>query len=66
MKPAKIIAIVAAVLIVAILTAPFWGGCQITNTLCSTWCDIRHFNSTFKSTACKGSCAADKMACLAK
>ena len=66
MKPVKIIAIVLIGLAVAILTAPVWGGCGFNYTLCSSWCEIRHFNSSFKSTACKGSCGADKLSCLAK
>ena len=66
MKRLKLIVIALAILLVAILTAPLWGGCNITYSLCSSWCEIKHFNSSFKSTACKGSCAADKVACLAK
>ncbi|MCW8854446.1 MAG: hypothetical protein OQK76_09420 [Gammaproteobacteria bacterium] len=66
MKPVKIIGIAVVVLIIAILTAPVWGGCGFNYTLCSGWCEIKHFNSSFQSTSCKGGCGAEKLACLAK
>ena len=66
MKLVKIISIAVTVLVVFILTAPVWGGCGFNYTLCSSWCEIRHFNSSFKNTACKGGCGADKLACLSK
>ena len=66
MKPVKLIIILLAVGIVAVLTAPVWGGCDINYKLCSGWCDIRYFNSSFEATVCKGGCGADKLACLAQ
>lgn len=66
MKPAKIVFISIVVLMAAVLSAPLWGGCNFNYQLCTSWCSIRHFNSSFDKIACKGSCSADKLSCLAK
>ncbi len=66
MKPVKIIFIAVFVLMAAVLSAPMWGGCGLNYQLCTTWCEVRHFNSSFEEIACKGGCSADKLSCLAK
>lgn len=66
MKIVKIAAIAVFLLVVAVLTAPMWGGCDFNETICSNWCELRHMNSELKTAACKASCAADKLSCLAK
>ncbi|MCG6975978.1 MAG: hypothetical protein LJE56_06135 [Acidiferrobacterales bacterium] len=66
MKLAKPAVIVALIIAVAVITAPIWGGCDFQYQTCSSWCDIRHFNSDLKKVACKTGCAADKVACLSR
>jgi len=66
MKPGKIIFAAIFILMAAVLSAPLWGGCNLNYQLCSGWCEIRHFNSSFERVSCKGSCSVDKLACLAK
>ena len=66
MKIFKIIFIVIVLLIVAILSAPLWGGCSFNEEICSLWCEARHFDSSLNKTTCKGSCVADKLSCMAK
>ena len=63
MKAFQIILIVLIIIIGGIFTAPYWGGCGMNHKLCEFWCEIRHFGSSFETVACKGSCAADRVAC---
>ena len=62
----KIPLIVAAAMVVAVLTAPLWGGCGFNKQLCHSWCAVRHLGSDLKRIACTASCAADEVSCLAK
>lgn len=62
----KIIALAAIVFMVAVFTAPMWGGCGFNHELCSSWCSVRHMGSDVKAGICKTSCAADKVSCLLK
>lgn len=66
MKTKKILFAGIFIFMAAVLTAPLWGGCGFNYTLCSTWCEIRHMNSSFDAVACKGACSADRLSCLAK
>ncbi len=63
MKTLQIILIILVIIIGGIFTAPYWGGCGINHQLCELWCEIRHFGSSFDKITCKGSCAADRVAC---
>ena len=65
-KVAKISSIVIILFIVAIYTAPSWGGCGMNYKLCSLWCNIKHFNSSFDQVTCKGGCGADRVACMSQ
>ncbi len=62
----KIPLLVSAVLVVAVLTAPAWGGCGFNKRLCNSWCEIRHLGADVNRIACKASCATDELSCLAK
>ncbi len=62
----KIPLIIAAVLVVAVIAAPIWGGCGFNRQLCNSWCEVRHLGSALKKVTCKASCAADEVSCLAK
>ena len=66
--PNRITILIAAValVIVASLSAPTWGGCGFNETLCSGWCEVRHFDSELKQASCRAGCATDKLVCLAK
>ncbi len=66
MKALKYAAIALAVLLITFVTAPLWGGCEFNNTLCQTWCEVRHMNNGFDETTCKASCLADKLSCKTK
>ena len=66
MKPAKMLFIGLFIVMAAVLSAPLWGGCQFNYQLCSGWCNLRYFNFSFDRMTCKGSCSAEKLACLAK
>lgn len=66
MKLIKLVAIIVAVIVVALLAAPLWGGCGVKEDLCSSWCELRHFNSDMERLTCKASCAADKLSCMTK
>ena len=62
----KIPLIVSAALVVAVLTAPVWGGCGFNRQLCNSWCEVRYIGADLKKVACKTSCTADEVSCLAK
>ena len=62
----KIALVVAAILVLAVITAPLWGGCGFNRQLCNSWCVVRHLDSDLRQVACKASCAADEVSCLAK
>ncbi len=62
----KIPLIVSAALVVAVLTAPVWGGCGFNKRLCNSWCEIRHHSSDLNKVTCKTSCIADEVSCRAK
>jgi hypothetical protein len=66
MKIARIAGIAVIIFIVAVFTAPSWGGCGMNHKLCSLWCDIKHINSSFDQVACKGGCGADRIACMSQ
>lgn len=71
MKFVKYGVIAAAILAVAVLTAPYWGGCKLAYQVCTLGCDLRYLGSSgFKADAgrasCKAGCAADRLQCLAK
>lgn len=66
MNKIKLAAIAAVVAVVAILSAPLWGGCNIAYQVCKLSCDIKHYDSEFRKTACKTSCGADKLSCLSR
>ncbi len=62
----KIPLVAAAALVVASLTAPWWGGCGFYRALCGSWCLIRHFDSNLNELTCKAGCAADEVSCRAR
>ena len=62
----KIIAIVFLVGIVAVITFPYWASCTLKYQACLLSCDVRHFNSEFKASACRGGCVSKKVACYSK
>lgn len=66
MKAVKIIATIAAALMIASISAPLWGGCNFNQELCQTWCDVRHIESKINKAACQASCLTDKVSCMAK
>ncbi len=66
MKAIKYAGIALALLLVAFITAPLWGGCDFNSSLCQTWCEVRHMNSGVEEATCKASCLADKLSCMAK
>jgi len=66
MNKIKIAIVAAVVAVVAILSAPLWGGCNVAYQVCKLSCDVKHFDSKLKKAACKTSCGADKLSCLSR
>lgn len=61
----KKLLLIGIVLVVAGVTLPLWGSCDLNAKACSAWCSARHFNSDVKTAACKAQCTTDKLSCLA-
>ncbi len=62
----KTILILVVLFMLAVLSAPLWGGCDFNKQLCNAWCELRHFDSDLERITCEASCLADKASCLAK
>lgn len=60
----KKVLIIVVLAIVAFITLPLWGSCELNAKACSTWCRLRHFDSDVKTAACKARCATDRLRCL--
>lgn len=56
--------IVVVVAVIAAVTLPLWGSCDLNAKACSGWCSIRHFNSDVKTASCKARCSTDRLRCL--
>ena len=62
----KKILLLAAVVVAALATVPFWGGCDVNAKICSTLCDVQHYDSDIKAAGCRARCSTDQLSCLAK
>ena len=62
----KLIATVFVLGIVAAVTFPYWASCTLKYQACQLSCDVRHINSEFKASACRGACVSKKVACFSK
>lgn len=62
----KKVVIVVALLLVAVATLPWWGGCGLNAQACKAWCSVRHLNSDAARVGCEARCVADKLGCLAQ
>lgn len=60
----KKIYIVIVLMLVAGLTLPLWGSCDLNAKVCSSWCSIRHYSSDLKTASCKAGCTTDRLRCL--
>lgn len=59
----KLYLIVVATLIAA-LTLPLWGSCDLNASACSSGCSLRHYGSDLRIAACKAECTTDRLRCL--
>jgi len=66
MKAVQIIGAIVIFALVAFVSAPLWGGCDLNEDLCQTWCDVRYSDSAIQKGTCKASCVTDRLGCLAK
>jgi len=57
---------ILVLVVIAIVTLPLWGSCDLNARACSTWCSARHYNSDFKTATCQARCSSDKLNCLAE
>lgn len=62
----KALLILVVLFVLAVLSAPLWGGCGFNEQICDAWCELRHYGSDLERITCKASCVADKASCLAK
>lgn len=61
----KKILLAAGVAVIAVVTVPLWGGCDLNAKLCSSWCAVRHFNAEVKEAGCNARCSTEHLSCLA-
>jgi hypothetical protein len=61
----KLIVLVLAAAVVAALTLPLWGSCDLRADACSRWCGLRYYDSGIKAAACRAECVAERLSCLA-
>jgi len=62
----KVIAVVFLLAIIAGVTFPYWASCSLKYQACELSCDVRHFDSEFKASACRGGCVSKRIACFSK
>ncbi len=60
----KKIYILVVVTLVALLTLPLWGSCDLNAKACDGWCSLRYFGSDIRIASCKAECEADRLRCL--
>lgn len=58
--------LIAVVTIIAALTLPLWGSCDLNASACDSWCDVRHYGSDLRIASCKAECATDRLRCLTR
>ncbi len=56
--------IIVVVTVVAVLTLPLWGSCDLNAKACSGWCSVRHYGSDIRVASCKAGCSTDRLRCL--
>lgn len=61
MKKLYIIVVVA---LVAVLTLPLWGSCDLNAKACGSWCSVRHSGHDLRIASCKAECSTDRLRCL--
>ena len=62
MKKLYIIVVLA---LVAVLTLPLWGSCDLNAAGCRHWCSVRHYGSDLRIASCRVQCSTDRLQCLA-
>ena len=62
----KVFAIVMLAAVVVAFTFQYWASCALKYQACELSCDVRHFNSEFKASACRGACVSKRIACFSK
>ncbi len=58
--------IIMVVTLVAVLTLPLWGSCDLNAKGCTTWCNVRHYGSDLRIASCNAECSTDQLRCLAE
>lgn len=60
--------LVAAVFaaVIALVTFPYWGSCDLKYRTCAFSCDVRHRNEGIKKAACRAECYTRKVACISR
>ena len=66
-KKLKIVLLgVLAAAVIAVVTFPYWAGCDAKYQVCILTCDLRHMGSDFKQAACRGGCVTRKIRCISR
>lgn len=52
------------VTLIAAVTLPLWGSCDLNAKACSSWCEVRHYGSDLRIATCKAECTTDRLRCL--
>ena len=59
----KRILAVVVLLLAAVATLPWWGGCDLNARVCSTWCNVKNPGGEMKAAACRASCSLESTRC---
>ncbi len=56
--------LIVVVTLIAALTLPLWGSCDLNAKACDSWCSVRHYGSDLRTASCKAECTTDRLRCL--
>jgi hypothetical protein len=62
----KILLGIFLVAIIAVVSFPYWAGCDAKYQVCVLTCNLRRMGSDIKQAACRGGCVSRKVACISR
>ena len=60
----KIFMLLLLALLIAGVTLPQWGSCELQAEVCSRWCGLRHYDSSVDAAACRAECVGKRVKCM--